>query len=169
MQPLIHSLPCQTAKAMKRRTFLTIFAGASTCLLAPVFANARALAPGHVVMLRCLGNIPAMAARRTVRSAWRPTPVRATAEPVGGGRRRRRRHCAALPWQYSRLAMARWAHKGRICRLGAKSWPAVHRRPMARRGRRRRRYCVAAVSAIFQVRHGSTAEPPRARLDWRPS
>ena len=55
MHPLANS---RTTKGMRRRTFLTIFAGASTCLLAPASANARALAPGHVVMLHCLGNIP---------------------------------------------------------------------------------------------------------------
>ena len=165
MQPLVHSLTCEAAKATKRRTFLTIFAGASTCLLAPVFANARALAPGHVVMLRCLATSQvhhgSMAARRTVRSAWRPTPVRASAEPVA---RRRRRHCAALPRQYSRLAMARWAHKGRICRLGAKSWPAVQRRPMARRGRRRRRYCVP-LSRRYS-RSATARRPNRRGHDW---
>ncbi len=58
MLPLTHSLDHQTAKGMKRRTFLSIFAGASTRLLAPAFANGRAFAPGHIVMLRCLGNIP---------------------------------------------------------------------------------------------------------------
>ena len=42
---------------MRRRTFLTIFAGASTCLLVPGSAHAQALVPGYVVMLRCLGDI----------------------------------------------------------------------------------------------------------------
>ena len=133
---------------MRRRTFLTIFAGASTCLLVPGSAHAQALVPGYVVMLRCLGDIagPPWLDGRTLDGSVGLAPDTGPRHSgtrwqvvdagVGG-------HRAALPRQHSRPAMARRTHKGGISRLGAKSWPTVHRCPMAGRGWRRRRYCVA--------------------------
>ena len=165
MQPLVHSLTCEAAKATKRRTFLTIFAGASTCLLAPVFANARALAPGHVVMLRCLATSQvhhgSMAARRTVRSAWCPTPVRASAEPVAPASAPLRCVASAIfPARHGSMGAQRtdlsaWRQ---VC------WPAVQRRPMARRGRRRRRYCVP-LSRRYS-RSATARRPNRRGHDW---
>jgi hypothetical protein len=37
---------------MRRRTFLTIFAGASTCLLVPGSAHARAMPPGNALEIK---------------------------------------------------------------------------------------------------------------------
>jgi hypothetical protein len=67
---------------MRRRAFMTILAGTSTCLLVPRSVRAQALAPGVVVV-------------------------------------------AALPGQYSGSTMARWAHGGRIRRLGARHGRAL--------------------------------------------